>query len=85
MLPRGSDEQQLLLATLPPSKGQIRLAIGVVTVLFLAFVLTVPFTNMQLPHVDASFRPSRRPLSSTTSSPQRCCLRNSPSCGRAPF
>jgi signal transduction histidine kinase len=53
VLPRESDEQQLLLATLPPSKGQIRLAIGVVTALLLAFVLTIPSTNIQLPRVDA--------------------------------
>jgi hypothetical protein len=53
VLPRESDEQQLLLATLPPSKGQTRLAIGVVTALLLAFVLTIPSTNIQLPRVDA--------------------------------
>jgi len=53
VLPRESDEQPLLLATLPPSKGQVRLAIGVVTALLLAFVLTISFTNIQLPHVDA--------------------------------
>jgi Membrane-associated sensor, integral membrane domain len=52
-LPRESDEQQLLLATLPPSKGETRLAIGVVTALLLAFALTIPFTNIQLPRVDA--------------------------------
>jgi signal transduction histidine kinase len=51
--PGESDEQQLLLATLPPSKGQIRLAIGVVAALLLAFVLTVWFTDIQLPRVDA--------------------------------
>jgi signal transduction histidine kinase len=53
VLPRESDEQQLLLATLPPSKVQTRLAIGVVAALLLAFVLTIPFTNVQLPRVDA--------------------------------
>jgi signal transduction histidine kinase len=52
-LSRESDEQQLLLATLPPSKVQTRLAIGVVVVLVLAFVLTIPFANIQLPRVDA--------------------------------
>ena len=52
-LPREYDEQQLLLATLPPSKGQTRLAIGVVAVLFVAFLLTIPFTNIQLPKVGA--------------------------------
>jgi signal transduction histidine kinase len=53
VLPRQSDEQQLLLATLPPSKGQTRLAIGVVAVLIVAFLLTIPFTNVQLSKVDA--------------------------------
>src|SRR5580700_6062319 len=52
-LPREHDEQQLLLATLPPSKGQTRLAIGGVAALFVAFLLTIPFTNVQLPRVDA--------------------------------
>jgi signal transduction histidine kinase len=53
VLPRDTDEQQLLLATLPPSNEQTRLAIGVVSALFVAFVLTIPFTNVQLPKVDA--------------------------------
>jgi signal transduction histidine kinase len=57
VLPRESDEHQLLLATLPPSKGQIRLAISVVAVLVAAFLLTIPFTNVQLPKVD-SFIPA---------------------------
>jgi hypothetical protein len=52
-LSREHDEQQLLLATLPPSKGQTRLAIGGVAALFVAFLLTIPFTNVQLPRVDA--------------------------------
>jgi signal transduction histidine kinase len=48
-----SGEHQFLLAALPPSQGQIRLALGVVTVLLVAFVVTAPFTNTQLPRVDA--------------------------------
>jgi signal transduction histidine kinase len=52
-LPEPSHEDQLLLATLPPSKGQIRLALGVVAVLLLALVLTIPFTNVQLARADA--------------------------------
>ena len=56
-LSREHDEQQLLLATLPPSKAQTRLAVGVVAALFVAFLLTIPFTNVQLPKVDA-FIPS---------------------------
>jgi signal transduction histidine kinase len=41
------------LATLPPSKGQTWLAIGVVSALLVALVLTIPFTNVQLPRADA--------------------------------
>lgn len=52
-MPEPSDEHQLLLATLPPSKGQIRLALGVVIGLFVALAFTIPFTNIQLPRVDA--------------------------------
>ena len=43
------DENPILLATLPPSPGQIRLALGVIVVLFVAFGVTVPFANVQLP------------------------------------
>ena len=52
-MPEPSHEDQLLLATLPPSKGQIRLALGVVLGLLVALALTIPFTNIQLPRVDA--------------------------------
>jgi signal transduction histidine kinase len=38
---------------LPPSKGQIRLALGVVIGLLVALALTIPLTNIQLPRVDA--------------------------------
>ena len=47
------EDQQLLLATLPPSSAQVRLALAVVVVLFVAFAFTIPFTNAQLPRVDA--------------------------------
>jgi Membrane-associated sensor, integral membrane domain len=57
VLPRESDEQHLLLATLPPSKGQVRLAIGVAAVLFVACAVTFPFINAPLPRADA-FIPS---------------------------
>jgi signal transduction histidine kinase len=43
-----SDEQQFMLATLPPSRRQIRLALGVVAVLVAAFVVTAPFANTPL-------------------------------------
>jgi signal transduction histidine kinase len=52
-LPEGSEEQQLLLATMRPSKAQIRLALGAVMVLLVALFLTLPFTNLQLGRVDA--------------------------------
>jgi signal transduction histidine kinase len=48
-----SDQQEFLLAALPPSQGQIRLAIGVVAALLVAFVVTAPFAKVQLPRVDA--------------------------------
>jgi signal transduction histidine kinase len=48
-----SDDNQFLLATLPPSRGQIRLAVGVVVALVVAFGVTVPFTYIPLPRVDA--------------------------------
>jgi hypothetical protein len=47
------DQRQLLLATLPPSQGQIRAALGIVAALLVAFVVTVPYVNVQLPRVDA--------------------------------
>jgi signal transduction histidine kinase len=53
VLPGPPDEHQLLLATLPPSKGQIRLALGVVLALLVALAFTIPFTNVQLPRIDA--------------------------------
>jgi signal transduction histidine kinase len=56
-LPEIPEEYPLLLATLPPSKLQTRLAIGVVTVLLVSFTVTTYFTNVQLPRVDA-FIPS---------------------------
>ena len=52
-MPVPPDEHQLLLATLPPSKGQIRLALGVVIALLVALAFTIPFTNVQLLRIDA--------------------------------
>ena len=45
-------EHPFLLATLPPSRGQIRLALGIVVALLVAFGVTVPFTYVQLPRID---------------------------------
>jgi Membrane-associated sensor, integral membrane domain len=47
------DQQQFLLATLPSSRAQNRLALGVVVALVVVFALTVPFTTIQLPVVIA--------------------------------
>jgi hypothetical protein len=54
---QASREQQFLLAALPPSQAQTRLAFGIVVALVVAFVLTAPFTNTPLPRIDA-FIPS---------------------------
>jgi signal transduction histidine kinase len=47
------DEDQILLATLPPSQEQRRLALAIVVVLIAAFLITIPFASTQLPRVDA--------------------------------
>jgi signal transduction histidine kinase len=46
-----SDEHPFLLAALPPSKGQIRAALGVVAALLVAFGVVAPFTNIKLPRL----------------------------------
>lgn len=53
VLPEPSEEHQLLLATLSPSKGQSRLALSVIMGLIVALAVTIPFTNVQLARVDA--------------------------------
>jgi hypothetical protein len=40
------NEQQVLLSTLPPSRGQQRLALAIVVVLLAAFCATVPFATV---------------------------------------
>jgi signal transduction histidine kinase len=47
------EEHQLLLATLTPSKGQIRLAYAVLLVIAASTTFTLIFANIQLPRVDA--------------------------------
>jgi signal transduction histidine kinase len=42
------DEQQVLLATLPPSRGQKRFALAIALVLLAAFCATLPFATMPL-------------------------------------
>jgi signal transduction histidine kinase len=43
-----SGEHQFLLATMPPSSGQRRTALGVVLILLVAFAITIPFRTIQL-------------------------------------
>jgi hypothetical protein len=52
-----SDEPTFLLATLPPTSGQRRLALAVVAVLLAAFGIAAPFAAIPLPRIDA-FIPS---------------------------
>src|SRR3954471_226840 len=47
-----SQQQQFLLATLPASRGQIRLARGIAGALLAVFVVVAPFATVQLPRVD---------------------------------
>ena len=47
------DQRQLLLATLPPSQLQIRLACAIVVTMLVLFVVTLRYVNVQLPRVDA--------------------------------
>jgi signal transduction histidine kinase len=53
MTREAADEQPFLLADLPPSLGQIRLAITLVVALLVAFGVTFPFLNIPLQRVDA--------------------------------
>jgi signal transduction histidine kinase len=46
-----SDEQQVLLSTLPPSRGQKRLALAIVLVLLAAFFATLPFATVPLGYI----------------------------------
>ena len=46
------DEQQFLLASLPPSRGQTRLALRISVALFIIFSITAPFARIQLPPID---------------------------------
>jgi Membrane-associated sensor, integral membrane domain len=47
------DEYPFLLATLQPSQGEKRAALGAVVALLVAFGLVAPFAHVQLPRVDA--------------------------------
>jgi signal transduction histidine kinase len=45
------NEQQVLLSTLPPSRGQKRLALAIVLVLLAAFCATVPFATVPVGYI----------------------------------
>jgi signal transduction histidine kinase len=47
-----TDQHQFLLADLPPSQGQIRLALGIVVALLVAFGITAPFARTPLLRLD---------------------------------
>jgi signal transduction histidine kinase len=51
-VPVETNEQPFLLADLPPSRGQIRLAITLIVALLVAFGVTAPFLNTPLQRVD---------------------------------
>ena len=53
MVHEALDQRQLLLATLPPSQLQTRLACGIVVIMLVLFVVTLRYVNVQLPRVDA--------------------------------
>jgi signal transduction histidine kinase len=50
---REVSDQPFFVASLPPSQGQNRLAFGIVVLLLIAFGVTAPTANAQLPRVDA--------------------------------
>ena len=45
------DEGPFLLARLPPTKGHIRLAVGIIVALLVIFFVMVPFADVQLPQL----------------------------------
>ena len=53
MVHEALDQRPLLLASLPPSQLQTRLACGIVVTMLVLFVVTLRYVNVQLPRVDA--------------------------------
>jgi signal transduction histidine kinase len=49
------DEGQFLLATLPPSKRHIRLALGIIVALIVTFFVMAPFGKIKLPQLGAFY------------------------------
>ena len=48
-----SDEPPLLLSTLPPNRAQERLALFVASLLLVVFLAILPFSHVQLAHIDS--------------------------------
>lgn len=48
-----SDEQPLLLSTLPPTRGQKRLALATAAILLAVFLVVLPFAHVQLRRIDS--------------------------------
>ena len=55
MLREASNGDSLLLVSLPPTKGHIRLALGVVAALVVVFFMMAPFARIQLPQLGAFY------------------------------
>jgi len=55
MLREASTEGPFLLVSLPPTKEQIRLALGIVVALLVIFFALAPFADIQLPEVGAFY------------------------------
>jgi hypothetical protein len=53
------DEPRILLAILPPTQGQRRLALAIVLALLIAFLVMLPFARMEIPAVH-SFVPTNQ-------------------------
>src|ERR1700719_1365426 len=47
------EDNKILLATLPPSRRQLRLALAVMAALLAAFAVTAPFGSVRLPRIEA--------------------------------
>jgi len=53
LVARGTPDEPLLLATLPPSDRQIRLVFVILTIFGVVFAVVMPFANTPLPRLDA--------------------------------
>ena len=53
MVEEALDQRPLLLASLPPSRLQTRLACGIVVTMLVLFVVTLRYVNVPLPRIDA--------------------------------